>query len=200
MPSAPSYGFTGEAELLRQLSKGSLASRICLTLESIPGFILSAMTAPGKALRTGQLAQLTGLSADTIRHYERMGILPAALRTTSGYRMYSADAVERVRLVQCALHIGFNLTELAEILRTRDNGTAPCHRVLKMTEEKLRSLERQIEELRRTRGYMRQLVRQWRKQLAGVSPGSKAMLLQALTRQAIVPAGSTRKFARRKKI
>jgi DNA-binding transcriptional MerR regulator len=183
----------------RSPNKGP-GSRICLTLESIPGFILCAMTESGKALRSGQLAQLTGVSTDTVRHYERMGLLSMAPRTASGYRMYSADAVERVKLVQCALQIGFNLTELAEVLRSRDNGTAPCHRVLKMTEEKLRSLERQIDELRRTRSYMRRLVRQWRKQLEGVSPGGKAMLLQALTSQAIVPTGSTRKFAGRRKI
>jgi len=54
---------------------------------------------------------------------------------------------ERVQLVQRALQLGFSLKELSEILRTRDNGGVPCHRVLHLTEEKLRSLGQHIEEL-----------------------------------------------------
>ncbi|HKH99404.1 MAG TPA: heavy metal-responsive transcriptional regulator [Candidatus Sulfotelmatobacter sp.] len=138
------------------------------------------MSATDKALRSGDLARLAGVSSDTVRHYERIGILPEALRTSSGYRMYSHDAAERVRLVRRALQIGFTLTELAEILQTRDRGGAPCQRVLDLTEAKLRSLEEQIQELRRTQRYMRQLVRQWRLQLTQLPPGKKAMLLHSL--------------------
>jgi TusA-related sulfurtransferase len=62
----------------------------------------------------------------------------------------------------------------------RDRGGVPCQRVLHLTEQKLRSLAQQIQQLRRTQHYMRQLVRQWRKQLAQAPPGSKAMLLHSL--------------------
>ena len=63
---------------------------------------------------SGELAKATGVSADTIRHYERIGVLPKAARTTSGYRVYSASAVNRVLTVQRALRIGFTLSELVE--------------------------------------------------------------------------------------
>ena len=133
-----------------------------------------------RPLRSGELARLTSVSADILRHYEKLGILPASQRTNGGYRMFPPTAVERVRLAQRALQLGFSLNELSEILRTRDNDGAPCHRVLRLTEEKLRSLGQQIEELKRTQAYMRRLVRSWRKKLMQTPPGSKALLLQSL--------------------
>ncbi len=132
------------------------------------------------SLRSGELARLTGVSADTLRHYERLGILPTSQRTDGGYRMFPASAVERVQLAQRALQLGFSLKELSEILRTRDNGGAPCHHVLKLTEVKLQSLGQQIQDLQRTQDYMRKLVRGWRKRLKLMPPGSKAMLLHSL--------------------
>ena len=131
-------------------------------------------------LRSGELARLTGVSTDTLRHYEKLGILPTSQRTTGGYRMFPPSSVERVRLAQRALQLGFSLSELSEILRTRDNGGVPCHRVLKLAEEKLRALSQQIEELRQTQAYMRRLVQDWRKELKHTPPGRKAMLLQSL--------------------
>ena len=131
-------------------------------------------------MRSGELARLTGISADSIRHYERLGILPKAERTEGGYRIYPPSTLQRVQLTQRALQLGFSLKELSEILQTRDNGGAPCQRVLKLTEEKLRSLGQQIRELRRTQTCMRQIVRDWRKKLKKTPPGSRAMLLHSL--------------------
>jgi DNA-binding transcriptional MerR regulator len=101
-------------------------------------------------------------------------------RTSGGYRIFPASAVQRVQLAQRALQLGFSLKELSEILRTRDNGGAPCHHVLNLTEEKLRSVGQQIQELQRTQDYMRKLVRDWRKELKRTPPGSQAMLLHSL--------------------
>jgi DNA-binding transcriptional MerR regulator len=143
-----------------------------------------------KSLRSGDLSRLTGVSADTLRHYERLGILPPSPRTNGGYRIYSDAAVERVRLVQRTLQLGFSLAELSDILRTRDNGAVPCHRVLTLTEEKLHSLGQQIEELQRTQNYMRKLVRDWRKKLKQTPPCSKAMLLHSLMDEPKIGAGS----------
>jgi DNA-binding transcriptional MerR regulator len=138
------------------------------------------MNVSEKSLRSGELARATGVSSDTLRHYESVGILPSPQRNASGYRLYAKDAADRVRLVQRALQLGFTLTELAEILQARDRGDVPCHRVLKMTEEKLHSLEQRIQELRRTQRYMRQLVRDWSMRLAHTAPGKTAMLLHSL--------------------
>ena len=157
------------------------------------------MSATAKSFRSGELARLTGVSSDTIRHYERMGILPQSPRTASGYRMYGRDTIERVRLVQRALPLGFTLAELSKILQVRDSGGAPCQRVLNLTEEKLLALEQQIQDLRRTQRYMRQLVRQWRVKLAHTTPGSKALLLHSLADDSIPRAKPVDNFRRRRK-
>jgi len=112
--------------------------------------------------------------------------------------MYGPDAPERVALAQRALQLGFTLRELGEILRARDNGEAPCRRVLDLTEEKLRSLEQRIEQLRRTRRYLRQLVQEWRLQVARTGPGRKAMLLQSLQSNPAPPSRPADNLRRRK--
>jgi DNA-binding transcriptional MerR regulator len=133
-----------------------------------------------KSLRSGELARLTGVSADTLRHYERQGILPKSPRTEGGYRIFSPDAVERVQLARRAVQIGFSLKELSEILHARDNGGAPCQHVLTLTEKKLRALGQQIQELRQTQSYLRKLIRDWRKKLKQTPTGTKALLLHSL--------------------
>jgi DNA-binding transcriptional MerR regulator len=85
-----------------------------------------------------------------------------------------------VQLAQRALQLGFSLKELSEILRNHDRGGAPCHRVLHLTEEKLRLLGQRIQELQQTQDYMRKLVSDWRKRLKSTPPGCKAMLLHSL--------------------
>lgn len=98
-------------------------------------------------LRSGGLAKATGLSPDTIRHYERIGVLPRAARTESGYRVYPPSSVERVRVIQRALRVGFSLSELAEVLKARDSGGAPCHRVYQLAETKLKGIAEEIQAL-----------------------------------------------------
>jgi len=66
------------------------------------------------------LADASGVSADTVRHYERLGLLPRTVRTAAGYRRFPPESVDRVRLIQRALTVGFSLRELAAILERRD--------------------------------------------------------------------------------
>ena len=132
------------------------------------------------ALQSGELARLAGVSPDTIRHYERLGILTANGRSNGGYRMFSPCAVKRVRLARRALQLGFSLNEISGVLHVRDNGGIPCRQVLNLAEQKLQSLNKQIQELRRTQNTMRKLIRDWKKQLQRTPPGHKAMLLHSL--------------------
>jgi DNA-binding transcriptional MerR regulator len=91
-----------------------------------------------KTFYSGAIAKAAGVSPDTVRHYEKLGLLPTASRTESGYRVYPESAVERVLVVQRALRIGFSLAELADVLKARDAGGAPCQRVYKLAKEKLK--------------------------------------------------------------
>src|ERR1035438_7822664 len=117
-------------------------------------------------MRTGELAERAGVSADTLRHYERMGLLPSPQRSASGYRLYPPAALDRVRMIRRALAIGFSLKELGRILRVREQGGAPCREVRSMAGEKLRELERKIEEMTALQRLLKRLLAQWDKKLS----------------------------------
>jgi DNA-binding transcriptional MerR regulator len=80
------------------------------------------------SLPIGEIARRAGVSAATLRHYERKGLLRPAARTESGYRQFPKDALERLHMIQCALAVGFTIDELSRVLRKRDAGEAPCRR------------------------------------------------------------------------
>ncbi|MGZ5178243.1 MAG: heavy metal-responsive transcriptional regulator [Burkholderiales bacterium] len=156
------------------------------------------MTEKPRAFRSGELARAVGISTDALRHYEKLGVLPMAPRTTSGYRLYPPDSLERVKTVRHALRLGFTLHELAEILRIRDRGEAPCRRVLLMLQEKLEALQERIAELQQTQKYMESMVSEWRLRIAQSQSGEKAFLLHSLN-GAPAPVTEIRESLRRKK-
>jgi DNA-binding transcriptional MerR regulator len=139
-------------------------------------------TVGSQALRSGALAKAVGVSADTIRHYERLGVLPRASRTAAGYRVYPATAVERVLVVRRALRIGFSLSELAEVLRARDSGAAPCRRVYELAQEKLGRISSDIKALAQTERYIKKVLSDWENRLHGAGPGQKSHLLYSLSK------------------
>ena len=151
-----------------------------------------------KTLRSGALAKATGVSPDTIRHYERIGVLQRASRTDSGYRVYSTSALERVLVVQRALRIGFTLAELAEVLKARDAGGAPCRRVYQLAQEKLKGIEADLEALKRTKRYVKKVLADWEQRIQRTSAGQKSHLLHSLS-DAVMFAGAPANQFRRKK-
>ena len=134
-------------------------------------------------LSSSELARLTGVSTDTLRHYERKRVLPRPTRSPNGYRHYPADAVTRVRLVQRALRVGFSLDELARVLSERERGDVPCRSVRALVAERLAELEVRLRDLATLRGEMRQLLRQWDDRLAATPVGKQARLLDLLAGQ-----------------
>lgn len=93
-----------------------------------------------------QLAQITGVSAKTIRYYESIGLMPEPERAENNYRRYSSDAIERLRLIASARSLGFNLTDVGEFLAVRDEGL-PCRRVLDSFDQRIADLDRHIADL-----------------------------------------------------
>jgi DNA-binding transcriptional MerR regulator len=128
----------------------------------------------------GEVARATGVSTDTLRHYEKKGLLAPPARSASGYRRYSTDTVARVRLIQRALVIGFSLNDLARVLRERDGGGAPCRSVRALVTERLADLDARVEALVALRGELRKIVEEWDAQLAGTPAGRRAHLLEGL--------------------
>jgi DNA-binding transcriptional MerR regulator len=137
-------------------------------------------TADGTLLQTGTLARHCGVSADTIRHYERLGVIQPALRGANGYRGYPEAAVDRVRVVRRALTLGFTLAELARILRQRDSGRPPCQEVRALAVRKLENLDQRLTELHALRETLARTVASWDARLAGTSEGQPAGLLDSL--------------------
>jgi len=123
-------------------------------------------------------------------------VLPRASRTESGYRLYPASAVERVFVVQRALRIGFTLAELAEVLKTRDAGGAPCRRVYQLAQEKLKGIEADIEALRHTRLYLKKVLSDWEQRIQRAGPGQKSHLLHSLS-EALTNGAPANQFRRR---
>jgi DNA-binding transcriptional MerR regulator len=134
----------------------------------------------GKLLRSGELARLAGVSADLLRHYERIGIVPRPERASNGYRQYPARALDRVQAVRRSLSLGFSLPELARIFAIRDRGGAPCRTVRNLAEEKLRQVERSILELKGLRRLLRDTLVDWDHRLHEVPAGRRAGLLDSL--------------------
>ncbi len=146
------------------------------------------MTAPAikdspRTLGAGELARLSGVSTDTLRHYERKGLLPPPPRTAGGYRRYPSDALTRVRLIQRALVIGFSLNELARVLQERAKGGAPCQKVRSIVEGRLADLNQQLADLELLKRDLHALLEDWDARLARTPAGQPAHLLERLARR-----------------
>lgn len=137
---------------------------------------------PRDSLRASELARLAGVSTDTLRHYERKGLIPRPPRGANGYREYPTEALDRVRLVRSALAVGFTLDELSGILGARERGGVPCRRAHALLEEKLASVESKLRELEGLRETLRAVLGQWNERLSEVPDGAQARLLESLPR------------------
>ena len=98
-------------------------------------------------LRTAQVADLAGVNVETLRFYERKGILPEPPRRASGYREYPPETVERVRFIKRAQELGFSLSEVQDLLGLRETTGAKSARVRRVAEAKLEEIERKIRDL-----------------------------------------------------
>ena len=131
-------------------------------------------------LPIGELARRTGLSPDSLRHYERLGLLPRAPRSAGGARRFPPASEHQVRVIRAALRIGFTLAELALLLTERRRGAAPCRKVYAMASAKLEALESRLRELKQLRDALDVTLRNWDARLGRTAPGLPAGLLEAL--------------------
>lgn len=99
----------------------------------------------------GALADATGTTTKTLRYYEGEGLLAAPARTSSGYRDYAPDAVERVLFIRHAQASGLTLDQIREVLMVREGGVAPCGHVAAFVERRLTQIGERIQELEHTR-------------------------------------------------
>jgi len=105
--------------------------------------------------------------------------------------------VEGVLVVQRALRIGFTLAELAEVLKARDAGGAPCQRVYKLARGKLKGITTDIEALKKTERYLKQVLADWEHRMRQRTPGQKSKLLHSLSGAVDGPKAQGSQFRRR---
>ncbi len=95
----------------------------------------------------GELADALGVPTETVRFYERRGLLPEPARAANGYRIYDESTLARLRFIRSAQAAGLTLAEIGGIVETRDNGTAPCTHVAQLLEAKLEEVRDRQQQL-----------------------------------------------------
>ena len=101
-------------------------------------------------LRIGEVARGAGVSVDTVRYYERQGLLPVAPRTNAGYRVFTSEAVDRVLFIKQVQELGFSLNEIGALVV--NNGISDCRRIHDLLSVKLTELDVRLKRMRQFRG------------------------------------------------
>jgi MerR family mercuric resistance operon transcriptional regulator len=111
-------------------------------------------------LPIGELSRQSGVNIETIRYYEKIGIMPAPARSPGGYRLYAPDHLKRLSFVRRGRQLGFSLDELRSLLRLVDGHTYTCAQVRALTLEHVAEVRRKISDLRRLERVMADMAAQ----------------------------------------
>lgn len=133
-------------------------------------------------LSIGQVARRVGVGVETVRFYEREGLLEEPPRRASGYRQYDEQVVKRLHFIKRAQKLGFSLKEITELLLLRVDGQHSCEEVKQATSAKITEVEQKLIELQR----MRQALLQVAALCTGQGPASACPMLDALDQQEIL--------------
>lgn len=110
-----------------------------------------------KALKIGQMARQEEVGIETVRFYERQGLLSEPARKASGYRQYTDDAIIRLRFIKRSKELGFSLKEIAELIELRFDPDATCAEVKEQAQHKLIDIEARIRDLNKMKKMLQKL-------------------------------------------
>jgi MerR family mercuric resistance operon transcriptional regulator len=127
-------------------------------------------------LTIGQLAKKTEVNVETVRFYERRGLMPKPLRRESGYRQYSDTDIARLRFIRRAKELGFSLKEILELLSLRVDPDTTCGDIRRRAEVKIADMEEKIKALQRMKKALTKLASTCR----GRGPTSECPILEML--------------------
>jgi DNA-binding transcriptional MerR regulator len=116
------------------------------------------------SLKVGAVAKATGVGVQTLHYYERLGLLPKPQRSAANYRLYSSDAIRRVKFIRKAKAIGLTLEETKQILHLKEHGRAPCAKVAELGGRHLREIDMRLVELRKYRRALADALGDWQKE------------------------------------
>ena len=132
-------------------------------------------------LTIGQVAQKTGIGIETIRFYERKGLINEPPRKESGYRQYDNDVIVRLAFIQRTKKLGFSLREIGELLSLRSRSGSTSRDIKQMAETKLADIEDRIKMLQRMKRTLKNLV----DKCPGQGPTSQCPILDALDKSSL---------------
>lgn len=114
-------------------------------------------------LKIGEVAKLSGVGIETLRFYERSGLLGRPARTQSGYRLYDREVLERLDFIKRAQVLGFSLDEIKQIIAEKQAGASPCEAVRDIVRTRLQELDEHMSEMRRYRNELASTLAEWDK-------------------------------------
>ncbi|MGH8772262.1 MAG: MerR family transcriptional regulator [Burkholderiales bacterium] len=132
-----------------------------------------------KTLTIGKLARSAGTRVETIRYYERKGLLDQPSRTASGYRQYSLDAAARLRFIRQAQVLGFSLKEIGELLSMKITPATTCADIKQKAESKIANIDDKMASLRK----MKRALEKLKSECTGRGPIGECPILDALERE-----------------
>jgi DNA-binding transcriptional MerR regulator len=107
--------------------------------------------ATSEPLTISELGRATGMRADTVRYYERVGLMPEPRRTTGAHRRYDARAVDRLQFIRGAQRLGLSLADISQLLAVRDTGECPCEPAELLLRRRLAEIDAELDRLSRLR-------------------------------------------------
>ena len=108
-------------------------------------------------MKIGELAERVGLDTPTIRFYEAEGVMPAAPRSSAGYRLYTGDDADRLRFIKQSRALGLGLAEIREIAAARNAGSPPCAYVRRLLDRQIEQTRAHLHDLRALLGELERL-------------------------------------------
>jgi len=126
---------------------------------------MGVRTAVGPLTKIGGVAKETGLTVDTIRFYEKQGLLKRSTRTEGGFRLFGPPEIQALKFIRRAQDLGFSLQEVRELLVLQREGVEACEDVRELVNQKLTSVRGKIEELRKLEGSLERALRKCNRSL-----------------------------------
>jgi DNA-binding transcriptional MerR regulator len=128
-------------------------------------------------LKIGEVSRQSGIGIETLRFYEKSGLLDKPSRTYSGYRMYSSDVLDRLSFIKRAQVLGFSLDEIRKVIDDARRGHSPCDEVREIVRMRLEELDQRMQEMALYRKELAETLEQWDK--VGRAPGHICGLIES---------------------
>ncbi len=126
---------------------------------------------PMNTMKVNDLAKAAGVSAETVRHYARQGLIQAKKDPANGYRFFPTSDVQRLKFIKAAQRLGLSLQDIRRIFADANKGESPCPRVRHMIAQRIEESAEQIRELQKVRRRMQRALKEWDRMSDGTPDG-----------------------------